>query len=77
MGNNAGSLLKDACADSPYLSASHNFSFLLSFYVVISDHTYLCSFLQALPSAGVLVVEKENYSRKSNGMGLAYNYVQE
>lgn len=71
MGNSAGSLLEDAYVDSLYLSASHNLSFLSSFYVVINNHPSLCSFLQALLSAGVSVVEKEKYSSKSKG--LAYN----
>lgn len=75
MGSGAGSPLKDACADSLYLSASHNLSFLSLFYIVINNHTSLCYFLQALLSAGISIVEKENYSNKSKG--LAYNYLQE
>lgn len=71
MGNSAGSLLKDTCADSLYPSASHNLSFLSSSYEVINNHISLCSFLQALLSSGVSMIEKENYSSKSKG--LAYN----
>lgn len=69
MGNSAGSQLKDACADCLYLNASHNLSFLSSFYVIINNH--ICNFLQALLNDGVTVVEKENYTSKSEG--LAYN----
>lgn len=69
MGNHAGSLVKDACANSLYLNASHNLQFLSSFYVVINN--CICNFLQALLNYGVAVVEKENYSSKSEG--LAYN----